>query len=88
MAGSDDEHGHGLLEKLGDFTTEPRVLAIAAMGLAAGTGGVAAGWVLLHLIALVTSLAYLGHFTMAGPASAHLPVWTIVVPVLGPSSSA
>ena len=80
---ADSNGGHGLLEKLGDFTTEPRVLAISAMGLVAGTGGGAAGWVLLHLIALATSLAYLGHFTMAGPTTAHLPVWTIAVPVLG-----
>jgi len=75
--------GHGLLEKLGDFTTEPRVLAIAAMGVVAGTGGVAAGWALLHLIALVTSAAYLGHFTMAGAASVHLPLWTVLVPAIG-----
>ena len=62
--------GHGFLEKLGDFTAGPRVLAIAAMGVVAGTGGVAAGWVLLHLIGSVTSAAYFGHFTMAGTASA------------------
>jgi chloride channel protein, CIC family len=81
MVGSDG--GSGPLKKLGDFTAEPRMLAIAAMGIVAGTGGVAAGWALLHLIALTTSLAYLGHFTISGPTSAHLPVWTIAVPVLG-----
>lgn len=74
---------HGLLEKLGDFTTEPRVLAIAAMGVVAGTGGVAAGWALLHLIGMVTSAAYFGHFAMTGAASAHLPLWTVVVPAIG-----
>ncbi len=75
--------GHGILEKLGDFTTEPRVLAIAAMGIVVGTGGVVAAWVLLRLIALVTSLAYLGHLGGMGTAPAHLPVWTVAVPALG-----
>jgi CIC family chloride channel protein len=75
--------GSGPLKKLGDFTAEPRILAITAMGIVAGTGGAGAGWVLLHLIALVTSLAYLGHFTISGPTTAHLPLWTIGVPVLG-----
>lgn len=81
MTSSDS--GHGLLERLGDFTASPRVLVITAMGLVAGTGGVAAGWVLLHLIALATSLAYLGHFKMVGHAPLHLPFWTILVPVAG-----
>ena len=75
--------GHVFFEKLGDFTTRPRVLTIAAMGVVAGTGGVAAGWVLLHLIALVTSAAYLGHFAIVGNAPAHLPLWSVLVPVAG-----
>jgi chloride channel protein, CIC family len=75
--------GHGFFEKLGDFTTEPRVLAIAAMGVVAGTGGVAAGWVLLHLIVLVTAAAYLGQFAVAGNVPAHLPLWMVLVPVAG-----
>ncbi|MDE2239073.1 MAG: chloride channel protein [Rhodospirillales bacterium] len=52
------------------------------MGLAAGTGGVAAGWLLLHLIALVTSVAYLGRFPVSG-GNMPLPLWTIFVPVGG-----
>ena len=75
-------HAHGVVEKLGDFTAGPRVLAITAMGLAAGTGGVAAGWLLLHLIAFVTSAAYLGHFSMAG-GNMPLPLWTAAVPAGG-----
>ena len=75
--------GYKLHEKLGDFTTSRRVLAIAAMGVVAGTGGVAAGWMLLHLIALVTSAAYLGHFSVSGVASHRLPLWTVLVPAIG-----
>ncbi|MDE1905587.1 MAG: chloride channel protein, partial [Rhodospirillales bacterium] len=74
---------HGILEKLGDFTTEPRVLAIAAMGIVAGTGGMVAAWLLLHLISWVTSLAYLGHLSSGSGAPVHLPVWTVGVPILG-----
>ncbi|HTH98074.1 MAG TPA: chloride channel protein [Stellaceae bacterium] len=71
---------HSFLDKLGDFTTEPRVLVIAAMGLVAGTGGVAAGWILLHLISFVTWVAYLGHLTAD---VSRLPVWTMFVPIAG-----
>ncbi len=58
-------------------------MAIAAMGVVAGTGGVAAGWALLHLIGMVTSAAYFGHFAMTGAASTHLPLWTVAVPAIG-----
>jgi chloride channel protein, CIC family len=81
MALSDGEHG--FLEKLGDFTTEPRALGIAAMGIVAGSGGVAAGWVLLHLISLVTRLAYLGVLGRPGDVRGVLPLWTALVPVCG-----
>ncbi|MBW4025184.1 MAG: CBS domain-containing protein [Proteobacteria bacterium] len=81
MAVSDGRHG--LLEKLGDFTADPRVLSITGMGIVAGTGGVAAGWVLLHLIALVTAIAYRGVLPAMGIPPTHLPLWTILVPALG-----
>ena len=71
---------HSVFGKLSDFTTEPRVLLIAAMGLVAGTGGVAAGWILLHLIGFVTRFAYFGHLTAS---ASRLPAWTVLVPVAG-----
>ncbi len=74
--------GHEFWSRLGDFTADPRMLAIAAMGLVAGTGGVAAGWVLLHLIALATKAAYFGHVSL-GRAPAHLPWWSVAVPASG-----
>ncbi len=73
--------------ELGDFTASPRIIRIALMGLVAGTGGVAAGWVLLRLIALVGNIAYHGELSaralFANGAPSHLPIWTIAVPVIG-----
>ena len=76
--------------KLGDFTTDHRVGIVALMGTVAGTGGVAAGWVLLRLIALVNNFAYYRIWSIRvlppGGVTAptgHLPVWTIFIPMLG-----
>lgn len=69
-------------KKLGDFTAGPRVLAISAMGLVAGTGGVAAGWALLHLILWVAAFAYSGLLRGTAPI-ANLPAWTVLVPAAG-----
>jgi CIC family chloride channel protein len=76
--------------KLGDFTTDRRVGMIALIGIVAGTGGVAAGWVLLRLISLVNNFAYYRIWSVrilpAGGATAptgHLPLWTVFIPMLG-----
>jgi hypothetical protein len=45
------------IRHLGDFTTSPRVLFIAAIALVVGTGGVIGGAVLLNLIRLCTNVA-------------------------------
>lgn len=74
--------GYPSAKKLGDFTAGPRVLIISAMGLVAGTGGVAAGWVLLHLISSVTAIAYAGLLGRKGLV-AGLPAWTLLVPAAG-----
>ncbi len=78
------------LAKLGDFTTDRRVGVIALMGIVAGTGGVAAGWVLLRLIAIVNNLAYFRIWSVRvlppGGITApmgHLPLWTVFVPMVG-----
>ncbi len=77
-------------DKLGDFTTDHRVAIISLMGLVAGTGGVAAGWVLLRLISIVNNLAYYGAWsTQIRPAggavepNGHLALWTVFIPMLG-----
>lgn len=77
-------------DKLGDFTTDRRVSLISLMGLVAGTGGVAAGWILLRLISIVNNFAYYGIWStkllppggVRGP-NGHLALWTIFVPMLG-----
>jgi hypothetical protein len=69
-------------DSLRDFTATPRVLQLAAMAAVAGSLGAGAAWGLLRLIAFFTNLAYWGRFSTA-PASipAHLPPWSIAIPV-------
>ena len=70
---------------LRDFSTSPRVLAIAAVAVLVGTGGVAAAYVLLRLIQLATNLAYFGRwsFEPSNLAKSPLGVWAVLVPVAG-----
>ena len=53
--------------ELRDFSSDRRLLILAAMALVVGTGGAAAAWVLSRLINLVTNLAYFGHWSAAAP---------------------
>ncbi len=71
--------------RLGDFSTSPRVLLIAAIAVVVGTGGVAAGIVLLKLIRLCTNLAYFGRLTLADLPLGHSPLGlaAVLVPVAG-----
>ncbi|HEX4028060.1 MAG TPA: chloride channel protein [Rhizomicrobium sp.] len=71
-------------DHLGDFTASPRLLLLSAMAGIAGLGGTVAAFVLLRLIALVTNLAYYQTVsTVMRDFPAHLPLWTIGVPVIG-----
>ncbi|MGH7094305.1 MAG: chloride channel protein, partial [Stellaceae bacterium] len=72
-------------DRLRDFTTDRRLLLLAAMALIVGTAGAVAAWALLHLIYLVTNLAYYGKWnthqvSIAGNA---LGAWSVLVPVAG-----
>ena len=69
--------------RLGDFTTDRRVVLLMGLAIPVGLASVAAAWVLLRLIALCTNLAYHGLFSFAdlpitdgrlGPASVAIPV--------------
>ena len=42
------------LPRLGDFSTDRRVLILVAMAVLVGAGGAAAAWMLLRVIALAT----------------------------------
>ncbi|MBB4566405.1 chloride channel protein [Rhizobium leucaenae] len=69
----------------GDFTTDKRVLVLAAMALVVGTGGALSAWVLINLIALVTNVVWLFKISVE-PLSlgtvARSP-WMVAAPVIG-----
>jgi H+/Cl- antiporter ClcA len=69
----------------GDFTTDSRVLLIAAMAAVVATAGVFAACVLLKLIRLATNLAYFGRITFENLDLGRSPlgVWAVLVPVTG-----
>ena len=71
--------------RLADHSADLRMLLLAAMAIVIGTGGACAAWVLLHLIALVTNLAWFGRIS-ASPAlivDATVGPLMIVIPVIG-----
>ncbi|MBB2974080.1 chloride channel protein [Mesorhizobium sp. RMAD-H1] len=75
-------HDH---RRLGDFTTSPRVLVIAAVAVIVAIAGVFAGIALLDLIRLATNLAYFGRFSLAEPDLTETPlgIAAVFVPIVG-----
>ncbi|HEX7389361.1 MAG TPA: chloride channel protein [Acidiphilium sp.] len=77
------------IAELGDYTTDRSILPISALGLIAGTFGVAAGWILLKLIKLINNLSYYGVWStrVIEPGGVlhhgHPAYWTILIPVVG-----
>jgi chloride channel protein, CIC family len=74
-----------VVDRLGDFSTDRRLLLLVVMALVVGTVGAAAAWALLHLIYLVTSLAYYGQIS-AGPVSIvgnRLGLASALIPLAG-----
>jgi chloride channel protein, CIC family len=71
--------------QLRDFSSDRRLLVLAAMALIVGSGGAAAAWALSHLINLVTNLAYFGRLSVAPAVLAdnRLGVWAVLCPVAG-----
>src|SRR6185312_13305623 len=75
---------HAERDDLRDFTADWRLLLLAAMAAVIGVMGAVAAWFLLRMIALFTNLAYYQKIsTVLAPFPAHLPVWTIAIPVVG-----
>ncbi|TPI49540.1 chloride channel protein [Mesorhizobium sp. B2-9-1] len=70
---------------LRDFTTDPRVLFIAAIAVVVATAGLFAGIVLLQLIRLATNIAYFGQFSLAELRLEDTPLGlaAVIVPVIG-----
>jgi H+/Cl- antiporter ClcA/CBS domain-containing protein len=73
------------LPRLGDFTTDRRVLILVAMAVLVGAGGTVSAWVLLHAIALTTNLVWLRTFSSQSLSlSAVKPdAWMVAIPALG-----
>ncbi len=70
---------------LGDFSTGPRVLVLAAMALVVGSVGAIAAWALMQLISLVTNLVWFGRFSSAALTLAHAVPgpWMVFIPAAG-----
>ena len=70
---------------LRDFTTDARVLLIAAIAVVVATAGLFAGIGLLRLIRLATNIAYFGQFTLADLKLQDTPLGyaAVIVPVIG-----
>ena len=72
-------------ERLGDFTTTPRVIPMSALAIAIGVVGAFVALALLRLIGLVTNLLFFQRWdtTLVSPAGNTLGVFVILVPVVG-----
>ncbi len=70
---------------LGDFTTSPRVLLVAAIAVFIASASVAAGVVLLALIRLCTNISYFGELSFTPHTIGQTPLgWgSILIPMTG-----
>jgi CIC family chloride channel protein len=75
----------GSLPRLGDFTTDRRVLILVAMAIPVGAGGGLAAWILLHAIALVTNLVWLQIISTQTISLAGVKpgIWMVLAPAVG-----
>jgi len=72
-------------DKLGDFTTTPRVAGLSFLAIGIGVVAAYVAFVLLRLIGLFTNLFFFQRWSTAlvSPAANRLGVWEILVPVGG-----
>lgn len=73
------------VRRLADFSADTRVLMLASMAIAVGTGGAFAAWFLVKLIALVTNLVWFSRLdtTIPSMVDAVRGPWMVLAPVLG-----
>ncbi|HVV41194.1 MAG TPA: chloride channel protein [Nitrobacter sp.] len=73
------------LPRLGDFTTDRRVLVLTAMAILVGTGGALAAWFLLGAIRLTSNLVWLQTFSShpLSLAGVKPSLWMVAAPALG-----
>lgn len=72
-------------DELADFSTNRRVLLLSAMSLVIGAFSALVAYILIWLIAAITSLAFYHRFSAAPalPQGNHLGYWVVLVPVVG-----
>lgn len=72
-------------ERLGDFTTSPRVILMSALAIVIGILGAVVALILLRLIGLFTNLLFFQRWdtTLVSPAGNTLGVFEIFIPVIG-----
>ena len=72
-------------DRLADFSTDRRVLALSAMALAIGIVSAFVAYALVWLIGVITNLAYYHRFSsmFVSPAGNRLGGWAVLVPVVG-----
>ena len=78
-------HSASPLQRLGDFTTDRRVLILIGMAVLVGAGGVASAWMLLRAIAFVTNLVWFHTVSFQSVSLANAPRnWLMVAaPAVG-----
>src|SRR6201986_2500611 len=78
-------HSASPLSRLGDFTTDRRVLILIGMAALVGAAGVAPAWVLLRAIAVTTNLVWFHTISAQSTSLASAPTnwWMIAAPTLG-----
>jgi H+/Cl- antiporter ClcA/CBS domain-containing protein len=75
---------HPERDDLRDFTADTRLLQLSWMAALIGAVSAGAAWALLRLIGLITNLVYFQRVSDMLPVfPAHLPLWTIAIPVVG-----
>ncbi|HEY6331915.1 MAG TPA: chloride channel protein, partial [Blastocatellia bacterium] len=79
---TDDHH---LDNRLGDFTTDFRVITLTLMALVIGAISAFVAYALVWLIGVITNLSFYFRFStsFADPAGNHLGFWVILVPMAG-----
>ena len=85
MRGQERSAEVGRRERLGDFTTDRRVVVLAAMAAVIGVAAAFVAAALLRLIDLITQIAFHGRFSFspATPLGHDLGVGVVAVPVVG-----
>ena len=74
-----------LVDTLGDFTADSRIVMLAAMAALVGVISAFVALALVRLIGLFTNLAYFHRFdtSFASPAGNTLGLWAVGVPIVG-----